>query len=83
MNQFARAMGFIALASGILLLGFPKAAKRIMQVRAEYAHLSPGALRLLGTWELMTGALLVAVTASPALEAKIGEVVSPEHRKAA
>ncbi|MGQ9674735.1 MAG: hypothetical protein ACUVX1_03615 [Chloroflexota bacterium] len=83
MNQFARAIGFLALASGILLLGFPKATKRIMQARAEYAHLSSGALRLLGSWELLTGAMLVAVTASPALEAKISEVVSPEHRKAA
>lgn len=83
MEEFARVIGFMSLASGVLLLAFPEATRRVMQVRAEYAQLSTGALRLLGGWELLTGALLVAVTTRPAIEAKIGEVITPERRKAA
>lgn len=83
MEQFARSIGFMSLASGVMLLAFPGTTRRIMQVRAEYAQLSSGALRLLGGWMLLTGALLVGVTSRPAIEATIGEVVSPERRKAA
>lgn len=83
MVQFARAIGFMSLASGAMLLAFPEATRRVMQVRAEYAQLSSGALRLLGSWMLLTGALLVGVTARPAVEVGISELVPQERRKAA
>jgi len=83
MEQIARSIGFMSLASGVALLAFPERTRRLMQVRAEYAQLSSSALRLLGGWMLLTGALLVAVTARPAVEAGISEVVLPERRKAA
>jgi len=83
MQQFARAVGFLSLVSGTLLLAFPETARRIMQARAEFTQLSPGALRLLGGWELLVGALLVSATTRPAVEVRAGEVISPELRKAA
>lgn len=82
-ENFARSLGYISLASGVVLLAFPEAARRLMRTRAEFAQLSPAALRLLGAWELLTGALLVSVTARPAAEVRTREVVSPERRKAA
>jgi len=83
MQQLARAVGFLSLASGAFLLAFPELARRVTQVRAEFAQLSPGALRLLGGWELLMGALLVSATTRPAVEVRAGEVISPELRKAA
>ena len=83
MKELARAIGYLSLASGVMLLSFPDASKRLMKVRSEYAQLSPGALRLLGVWELLTGILLVGVTTSPAVGARLGEVLSPERRRAA
>lgn len=82
MQQFARGVGFLSLAAGVLLLGFPEAARRMMKARAEFSELSPAALRLLGGWELMMGALLVAAT-SPAEEVRAREAIPPELRRAA
>ena len=79
MHQFARSMGFISVASGVLLLVFPQATKRIMLARAEFALLSSGALRILGVWSLMMGALLVATTERE-LEAKLRDVASEARR---
>lgn len=83
MEQFARSVGFMSGVAGALLLAFPESARRMIQVRAEFARLSPAALRLLGAWYLLTGALLVSVTTKPAAEAGLGEVARPELRKVA
>ena len=83
MRQFARTVGFLYLASGVFLLGFPEASRRLMRTREEFAKLSAGALRLLGIWELLSGALLVAMTMSPAEQARVMERIPPEVRKAA
>ena len=83
MQQFARGMGFLFLASGALLLFFPETTRRFMRVRAEFAQLSTGALRLLGGSYAMIGALLVAATAQPTTEARPVGAVTPELRKAA
>ena len=83
MEHFARSLGYISVASGVVLLAFPEAARRLAQTRAEFAQLSPAALRLLGAWELLTGLLLVSVTARPAVEIRTREVVPPEHHRAA
>ena len=83
MQELARAVGFLFLGAGALLLAFPESARRLIKVRAEFAHLSPGALRVLGGWYLLTGALLVSATTRPAVEARVGEVTAPELRRAA
>lgn len=83
MQQFARGMGFISLAAGILLLGFPETARQIMKARAEFAELSHGALRLLGVWELTMGALLVTATAKTIEEARTMEEMPPRYQKVA
>ncbi len=83
MQQLARSIGFLSLIAGALLVVFPETSRRIIEMRAEFARLSPGALRLLGTWYFLTGTLLISVTTKPAVEAKTRELVSPEIRKAA
>lgn len=83
MQQFARGMGFVSLAAGILLLGFPETARRIMKMRAEFAELSPDALRLLGAWELTMGALLVTATTRHEEEARVREEMPSRLQKAA
>jgi len=83
MQQFARGMGFLFLASGGLLLAFPKATRQLMQVRAEYLQLSSDALRLLGISYALTGALLVAATTQPEEVARMAGGVTSELRKAA
>lgn len=86
MQQLARTIGYVSLAAGVVLLGFPEASRRLIAARAEFAQLSPNALRLLGSWYLLTGALLVSTTtraAEPAVAIGAGGVVSPEIRKAA
>jgi len=83
MHEFARTIGYVYLASGALLVAFPEAARNIMRAREELAHLSPGALRLLGAWAFFMGGLLVAVTTKPAREIRAAEFVSPERRQAA
>ncbi len=83
MEQFTRVIGITSLISGIFLLAFPEATKQVMLLRAEYAQLSPGALRLFGGWLSLTGALLVATTTRPAVEARLREVFPSERRKAA
>lgn len=83
MREFARAIGFLYTAAGALLLAFPEASRRLIQARAEFAQLSPGALRLLGAWSFMMGTLLVAVTTGAAMPARVGEVVPTERRAAA
>lgn len=83
MHTFARGVGFLNIASGILLLMAPGVARQIMHARAEYSRLSDGALRLLGVWVLLTGGVLIAATAKTEIEAVIAEVVTPERRSAA
>ena|GEM_PF-6319381 len=82
MHQFSRAVGLLYLASGIFLLAFPEAGRRVIQVRAEFAQLSPDALRLLGFAYSLVGALLVATT-TPAMEVSLSEAIPPGLRKAA
>ena len=84
MQQFARFTGFLMLVSGVLTRAFPRAVIRLMKLREESTRLSPGALRLLGGWELLTGSLLAWLTTRPGAEvARVGEVIAPERRKAA
>ncbi len=83
MEQFARAMGYVSLVSGALMVAFPESARRVMKAREEFLKLSTPALRLLGGWQLLMGVLLVSATARPAVEARAGEVLAPEFRKAA
>jgi uncharacterized protein YjeT (DUF2065 family) len=83
MQQFARGIGFMSVGVGVLLLAFPRVARRMIEVRAEFARLSPSALRLLGVWELMMGALLVSSTARPAAEVSMGEEATSRLRRAA
>ncbi len=82
------------MISGVLLFFSPGAAKEIVHTRAtalrsladwqlEFGQLSHGALRLLGAWTFLMGALLFSVTTTTAVEVR-GEKVSPsELRKAA
>ena len=83
MQQLARAVGFLYLGSGLFLMAFPKPARGVIQARAEIARLSPGALRILGAGYAIGGALLVAVTAMPAIEAVTAKGVSRELPKVA
>jgi uncharacterized protein YjeT (DUF2065 family) len=83
MQQFARGMGILSVASGLLLMFFPKETKRVMEVRSEFTRLSIPALRLLGVWELMMGGLLVGSTTAPAAEMRRSEAAPTEFRKAA
>lgn len=83
MRELARGVGLLSLTSGALLLIFPETARSLMLARAELAQLSPGALRLLGGWVLLTGALLVSTTAKPLATTRVGEGVESELRKAA
>jgi uncharacterized protein YjeT (DUF2065 family) len=79
-------VGYLSLAAGVLLLGFPEPSRQLIAARAEFAQLSHTALRLLGFWYLLTGVLLVLPTMKRAeLAAKIDalEGVSHEIRKAA
>jgi len=82
MRQFARAMGFQLLVAGAFILVFPSATIRLAQLRAEFAHLSPGALRLVGGLEFCTGALLVWLSSEAARE-RAAEIVLPERRRVA
>ncbi len=83
MRQFAGTIGVLSVISGAILLFFPEAGRGLIRTRAEFAHLSTGALRALGGWELLTGALLVSLVVGPAAEVRTAEVVPPELRKAA
>ncbi|MHB0870835.1 MAG: hypothetical protein ACYC66_12695 [Chloroflexota bacterium] len=83
MRGLARAVGFITLVAGAFLLASPEAARRMIRVRAEFAQLSPAALRMLGGWYAVTGALLVSATVSPAAEERAGKAVESGLRRAA
>lgn len=83
MQLFARAMGYLFLGSGVLMMGFPETTRKIIKVRAEFAHLSPGALRLLGFVYFLTGGMLVSVTRPSALEMKAGKPIERELHRAA
>ncbi len=83
MRQFGRFLGFLFLGSGVYMMIFPHNTRRMIQARAEFARLSPGALRLLGFAYLLIGGTLVSVTRPAAIEKKIREAIPPEIRKAA
>ncbi len=59
MQHIARVFGLELLLAGVFFMAFPNTARRIMHARQEFARLSPDALRLLGSFELLSGALLV------------------------
>ncbi len=83
MRQFAGMVGVLSIISGAVLLIFPEGGRRFIQTRSEFARLSTGALRMLGGWELLTGALLVSLATGAAAQLRTAEVVPPELRRAA
>ncbi len=83
MQQFARGIGFLSAGAGVFLVFFPSAARKVMRARAEFTRLSPSALRLLGVWEFMMGAMLVSATMPPAAEMRRGQAAPTQLRRAA
>jgi uncharacterized protein YjeT (DUF2065 family) len=79
MQHVARVFGLELLLAGVFFIAFPNTARRIMHARQEFSRLSPDALRLLGTVELLSGALLVWLTTRQAPGAR-GEATASEAR---
>ncbi|CCF84692.1 DUF2065 family protein [Nitrolancea hollandica] len=79
MQHVARVFGLELLLAGAFIMAFPNAARRIIRARQEFARLSPDALRLLGSFELLSGALLVWLTTRQAPGAR-GKTTASEAR---
>lgn len=83
MEQVVRAVGVLNLIAGAMLVVVPGTAREIMRARAEFAQLSDTALRVLGSWIFLTGALTMLLTLRPEMVGRMREVVAGEARRAA
>ena len=83
MREFARLLGYIDLAAGVMLLGLPSVTRSLIKARGEFAQLPDSALRFLGGWMFLLGGTLIWMAERPEIEAKIREGVTAGWRRAA